>query len=40
LRAAAERWTIAVKVTARQFHQADFVEPMLEVIARTGANPT
>jgi len=38
LRAGAERWTIAVNVTARQFHQADFVEQVLEVIARTGAH--
>ena len=31
--------TIAVNVSARQFHQKDFVEQVLMVLARTGANP-
>ncbi|MFZ2855358.1 MAG: EAL domain-containing protein [Rhodocyclaceae bacterium] len=31
--------TIAVNVSARQFHQADFVAEVLEVLKETGANP-
>jgi EAL domain-containing protein (putative c-di-GMP-specific phosphodiesterase class I) len=31
--------TVAVNVSPRQFHQADFVEQVLDVINRTGANP-
>ena len=31
--------TLAVNVSARQFHQADFVEKVLAAIHRTGANP-
>jgi diguanylate cyclase (GGDEF)-like protein/PAS domain S-box-containing protein len=31
--------TVAVNVSARQFHQPDFAQQVLEVIARTGANP-
>jgi len=31
--------TVAVNVSARQFHQADFVEQVLAVLERTGANP-
>jgi diguanylate cyclase (GGDEF)-like protein/PAS domain S-box-containing protein len=31
--------TIAVNVSARQFHQADFVDQVLTVLAQTGANP-
>ena len=32
-------WVLAVNVSARQFHQTDFVPQILEVMARTGANP-
>ena len=31
--------TIAVNVSVRQFHQADFVDQVLAVLERTGANP-
>ncbi len=31
--------TLAVNVSPRQFHQDDFVEQVLDVIARTGVNP-
>jgi diguanylate cyclase (GGDEF)-like protein/PAS domain S-box-containing protein len=31
--------TLAVNISARQFHQPDFVEKVLEVLDRTGANP-
>ncbi|MDR3436144.1 EAL domain-containing protein [Telmatospirillum sp.] len=31
--------TLAVNVSARQFRQADFVEQVLDVVARTGADP-
>jgi diguanylate cyclase (GGDEF)-like protein/PAS domain S-box-containing protein len=31
--------TLAVNVSARQFHQVDFVEQVLDVIRRTGVNP-
>ena len=31
--------TLAVNVSARQFHQSDFVNQVLAVLARTGANP-
>ena len=31
--------TLAVNVSARQFHQADFVDQVLAVLTRTGANP-
>jgi diguanylate cyclase (GGDEF)-like protein len=31
--------TMAINTTARQFHQADFVDQVLAVLARTGANP-
>jgi diguanylate cyclase (GGDEF)-like protein/PAS domain S-box-containing protein len=31
--------TVAVNVSARQFHQADFVDRVLAVLARSGANP-
>jgi diguanylate cyclase (GGDEF)-like protein/PAS domain S-box-containing protein len=31
--------TVAVNVSARQFHQADFVDQVLETLERTGANP-
>jgi diguanylate cyclase (GGDEF)-like protein/PAS domain S-box-containing protein len=31
--------TVAVNVSARQFHQADFLEQVLAVLARTGARP-
>ncbi len=31
--------TLAVNVSGRQFHQADFVEQVLEVLRQTGANP-
>lgn len=31
--------TVAVNVSARQFHQADFVEKVLQVLAETGVNP-
>lgn len=32
--------TLAVNVSARQFHQANFVDQVLAVLARTGANPS
>ena len=32
-------FTMAVNVSARQFHQRDFVDQVLAVLARTGANP-
>lgn len=31
--------TVSVNVSARQFHQREFVDEVLEVLARTGANP-
>ena len=31
--------TLAVNVSARQFHQADFVQQVLDMVALTGANP-
>ena len=31
--------TVAVNVSARQFHEADFVEQVLAIISRSGANP-
>ena len=31
--------TLAVNVSARQFHQTDFCDQVLDVLARTGANP-
>ena len=31
--------TVAVNVSVRQFHQKDFVDQVLSVLARTGANP-
>ncbi len=31
--------TVAVNVSARQFHQGDFVEQVLDALKRTGANP-
>lgn len=31
--------TVAVNVSARQFHQVDFVDQVLAIIERTGANP-
>lgn len=31
--------TVAVNVSARQFHQRDFVDQVLAVLAHTGANP-
>ncbi|NDV13679.1 bifunctional diguanylate cyclase/phosphodiesterase [Crenobacter caeni] len=31
--------TLAVNISPRQFHQADFVQQVVETIARTGANP-
>jgi EAL domain-containing protein (putative c-di-GMP-specific phosphodiesterase class I) len=34
-----EALSIAVNVSARQFHQADFVDQVLTTLARTGANP-
>jgi len=34
-----EHLTIAVNVSARQFHESDFVDQVLAVFARTGANP-
>jgi diguanylate cyclase (GGDEF)-like protein/PAS domain S-box-containing protein len=34
-----EHLTIAVNVSARQFHQYDFVDKVLQVLAETGANP-
>lgn len=36
---ATEHLTMAVNVSARQFHQADFVDQVLAVLARTGARP-
>ncbi|MGL6071799.1 bifunctional diguanylate cyclase/phosphodiesterase, partial [Craterilacuibacter sp.] len=32
--------TLAVNVSARQFHQPDFVQQVLDIIERTGADPT
>ena len=32
--------TVAVNVSAKQFHQSDFVDQVLITLARTGANPT
>lgn len=32
-------WTIAVNVSARQFHHAGFVDEVRQVLAQTGANP-
>jgi EAL domain-containing protein (putative c-di-GMP-specific phosphodiesterase class I) len=34
-----EHLTIAVNVSARQFHHRDFVDQVLEILDRTGANP-
>lgn len=34
-----EALTVAVNVSARQFHQSDFVEKVLQVLDETGANP-
>jgi len=34
-----EHLTMAVNVSARQFHESDFVDQVLAVLARTGANP-
>jgi EAL domain-containing protein (putative c-di-GMP-specific phosphodiesterase class I) len=31
--------TVAVNVSARQFHQAEFVAQVLSVLAATGASP-
>ena len=31
--------TMAINISAQQFHQADFVEQVLAVLARSGANP-
>ena len=31
--------SLALNVSAKQFHQADFVEQLLEVVTKTGANP-
>ena len=39
LRADLRHLTIAVNVSARQFHRADFVDQVLGVLQRTGANP-
>lgn len=36
---AAEHLTLAVNVSPRQFHQADFAQQVLQVLQRTGANP-
>lgn len=36
---AAEQLVIAVNVSARQFHQADFVEQVMSICHQTGANP-
>ena len=33
------QWTIAVNVSARQFHQSDFVAQVMDILRRTGANP-
>jgi EAL domain-containing protein (putative c-di-GMP-specific phosphodiesterase class I) len=38
-RAATANLTMAVNVTARQFKQGDFVEQVIAVLERTGANP-
>ncbi|AXS80024.1 EAL domain-containing protein [Dechloromonas sp. HYN0024] len=38
-RSETEALSIAVNVSARQFHQADFVEQVLAILERTGANP-
>ena len=32
-------WVLAVNVSARQFHQPDFVAQIRDILARTGANP-
>ena len=34
-----EHLTVAVNVSARQFHQKEFVDQVLDVLQRTGANP-
>jgi EAL domain-containing protein (putative c-di-GMP-specific phosphodiesterase class I) len=39
LRPALCHLTIAVNVSARQFHQTDFVQEVLGVLGHTGANP-
>jgi len=36
---AMEHLTVAVNVSARQFHQADFVKQVLDTLKRSGANP-
>ena len=33
------QWTIAVNVSARQFHQSDFAAQVMDILRRTGANP-
>lgn len=33
------QYSLSINVSARQFHQHDFVEQVLETLARTGANP-
>lgn len=33
------RWTIAVNVSAKQFHQPDFMENVSRILEQTGANP-
>jgi EAL domain-containing protein (putative c-di-GMP-specific phosphodiesterase class I) len=33
------RWTLAVNISARQFHLADFVDHVRSVLRKTGANP-
>jgi EAL domain-containing protein (putative c-di-GMP-specific phosphodiesterase class I) len=38
-RADMEHLTLSVNVSARQFHRPEFVGDVLEVLARTGANP-
>ncbi|MCM2288070.1 MAG: EAL domain-containing protein [Sulfuritalea sp.] len=38
-RAEMAQLTVAVNVSARQFHEADFVEQVLSIISRSGANP-
>ena len=37
--AATSKLTMAVNVTSRQFHHGDFVEQLVSVLERTGANP-
>jgi EAL domain-containing protein (putative c-di-GMP-specific phosphodiesterase class I) len=32
--------TVAVNVSARQFHQSDFADQVLDTLARSGANPS